>query len=789
MSEYTKGNKLFKFMSKYHYFLVSFLCLVVSFSAIWLHKYAVVVYLCLIIVASLFYDINKMIPLCCFSIFFLSLFNFYSEILIFFISITIITIKKLIRKEIYITKDWLIPSIAVSVLVIMFFTINFNFKYLKHFARTILAVIVFFECFLIRKDFNVLKITKHLVVLFTLSCVISLFFMLPNSSVNVIFVDVLGIKRYKGLMAHANTVGILAVILISLVLQFYIKKEINNLQFLVYCLPMVLAGICTKSKLFLLLSLMLFLVYVIFLFKENKKVCLIEVFIFILFLVIFNFCFENYFIQILMRFSGYFQTSSILDKITTGRISLWKIYLEKWSESIFTVLFGVGGTSNFGIYAHNEYIEILTRYGLLGFCLVFLVIYYICYKLRKYSNFKLLNYFAMSICLLTLVFDPLIHEKFILFVLSVLSIYNGRNEKKIDDNINTQKTKGIKNTILVSVIVPVYKVEQYLVRCIESIINQTYKNLEIILVNDGSPDECPKICDEYAIKDERIKVIHKVNGGLMDAWMTGLQNSSGEYVSFVDSDDWCELNMIEKLVSPVIEHQADLVIGNFYNAYNDYKVKVHGNKKLIIGLQEDENLEGIKKTCILKPNNFVPLYRWNKLFKKSLLIDNLKYCDKKIIFFEDACIVQSCILKSQKIYFIEDYVYNYYFRNESMIHRYTDNVVDLFILYYKKYTEMINELVDNDEERESGLIFENIRLVYVLGKIIMFNKIKDKNEKLKKLCLIDLVTKIDLKKVKKSLSFDRYLLARAYKKGNIFAIKVLHWLRELLAKFLFVRES
>ena len=91
---------------------------------------------------------------------------------------------------------------------------------------------------------------------------------------------------------------------------------------------------------------------------------------------------------------------------------------------------------------------------------------------------------------------------------------------------------------VISVIVPIYNVEDYLDRCVDSIINQTYSNLEIILVDDGSPDNCPKMCDDYAKKDSRIKVVHKENGGLSDARNAGMKVATGEYISFIDSDDW-----------------------------------------------------------------------------------------------------------------------------------------------------------------------------------------------------------------------------------------------------------
>ena len=111
---------------------------------------------------------------------------------------------------------------------------------------------------------------------------------------------------------------------------------------------------------------------------------------------------------------------------------------------------------------------------------------------------------------------------------------------------------------LVSIIVPIYKVEPYLRRCLDSIVNQTYTNLEIILVDDGSPDGCPQICDEYAAKDNRRVVIHKENGGLSDARNAGLDSCKGEYVSFVDSDDWVDEKYIEILLNLATKENADV---------------------------------------------------------------------------------------------------------------------------------------------------------------------------------------------------------------------------------------
>ena len=112
----------------------------------------------------------------------------------------------------------------------------------------------------------------------------------------------------------------------------------------------------------------------------------------------------------------------------------------------------------------------------------------------------------------------------------------------------------------ISIIVPIYNVEKYLRKCIDSILNQSYDNLQIILVDDGSPDNCPKICDEYLNKDNRIQVIHKSNGGLSSARNAGIKVANGKYIAFIDSDDYIELNMIEKLVNAIEKSNADLCI-------------------------------------------------------------------------------------------------------------------------------------------------------------------------------------------------------------------------------------
>ena len=116
----------------------------------------------------------------------------------------------------------------------------------------------------------------------------------------------------------------------------------------------------------------------------------------------------------------------------------------------------------------------------------------------------------------------------------------------------------------ISVIIPVYNVEPYLRQCLDSVVNQTYKNLEIIIIDDGSPDNCGAICDEYAAKDKRIQVIHKENCGLSAARNDGLARATGEWIAFVDSDDWCELDLYEKAIACAEKTDPDIVLYSLY---------------------------------------------------------------------------------------------------------------------------------------------------------------------------------------------------------------------------------
>lgn len=218
--------------------------------------------------------------------------------------------------------------------------------------------------------------------------------------------------------------------------------------------------------------------------------------------------------------------------------------------------------------------------------------------------------------------------------------------------------EGIGMDDLISVIVPIYKVEEYLKKCVDSIINQTYKNLEIILVDDGSPDSCGKICDFYSNQDHRIRVIHKKNGGLSDARNVALDVASGAYITFIDSDDYIEENYISYLYNLVKKNNADISICEYLYITEKGKVINHprNDGKIIIMDQEKALYELLNSK--LYSNS-----AWGKLYKKECF-SGIRYPYGKL--YEDVPTTYKTFLKCNKIVFGASAKYFYLYRSTAI---------------------------------------------------------------------------------------------------------------------------
>lgn len=239
------------------------------------------------------------------------------------------------------------------------------------------------------------------------------------------------------------------------------------------------------------------------------------------------------------------------------------------------------------------------------------------------------------------------------------------------------------NTPLISIVVPIYQIDRYIGICIESLLTQTYENLEIILVDDGSPDRCPEICDLYASKDKRIKVIHKENGGLVSARKAGLLASSGKYVGYVDGDDWVGSGFVEALYTAISTADADIAAGGF--SRDLFARTAHFSDKMPCGVYEGERLDDLRCKMISLGEFFrigVSTYVWNKLFKRELLMQVQLPVDNAISIGEDAAVTYPAIILAKRLIITDTCAYHYRQREDSMLKKVASFVSDAKKLKY-----------------------------------------------------------------------------------------------------------
>ncbi len=240
--------------------------------------------------------------------------------------------------------------------------------------------------------------------------------------------------------------------------------------------------------------------------------------------------------------------------------------------------------------------------------------------------------------------------------------------------------------IKVSVVVSIYKVESYLQACIDSILAQTHDNLEVILVDDGSPDLCPKICDEYADKDHRVTVIHKLNGGLTSARKAGGSRAVGEYVLYVDGDDWIDKDYVERMLAPLEQGRLDAVVNiATYMNYEDGRQleRVTPMSKGIY--REDRIVREVYPNYICEDRFYDTSLSTNLclyLFKRDFLLDIQMQVEDEIAMGEDMALTFRVFLKAESVAVVAHFGYHYRQRSDSMLHkRVGDHFQRINILY------------------------------------------------------------------------------------------------------------
>ncbi|WP_251390893.1 glycosyltransferase family 2 protein [Mediterraneibacter agrestimuris] len=253
-----------------------------------------------------------------------------------------------------------------------------------------------------------------------------------------------------------------------------------------------------------------------------------------------------------------------------------------------------------------------------------------------------------------------------------------------------------------SIIVPIYKVEEYLPQCLDSILRQKYKDFEVLLIDDGSPDKCPAICDEYAEKDKRIRVLHKQNEGAVKAREEGLKMAQGEYVGYADGDDWVEDDWLLKVSEVVKAHQPDVIT---YNTYLDYPKQVEKVELLVTdGFYDKKAMERDIYPIMLYDKN-VNFYKfgiyppvWNKIVKKEILVKN-QCTDYRITMGDDAACVYASLLDAKTLFVMKEYFYHYRQNPASMTNAYDENRFEKYQILLTYMDKVLKSSQYNMEEQ------------------------------------------------------------------------------------------
>ncbi|NIK78176.1 glycosyltransferase involved in cell wall biosynthesis [Paenibacillus castaneae] len=332
---------------------------------------------------------------------------------------------------------------------------------------------------------------------------------------------------------------------------------------------------------------------------------------------------------------------------------------------------------------------------------------------------------------------------------------------------------------LISIIVPIYNAEQYLARCVNSIINQTYKNIEIVLVNDGSQDSSGVICDEFADKDNRIKAIHISNKGVSHARNVGIDNTSGNYIQFVDSDDYIEPNMVELLVKYITDHDVDLIICGHtsIDANNNLEERARMNDAIYSSKNEIYfKLLDCRNSSFMNPP-------WNKLYKSNIIKTyNIRF-DENISLGEDFIFNLNYTKYIVSMATLDLQLYNYWKEsNISLTTKYRSDNWGIMRLWFIKYKELLNDkyFINKYENQINGFILKCIQIT--LSATFNSNNIsKEEGLRVIESIMKDDITTEALKNIE-PIGLNSKIILFCFKKKEKKVLAIYYWLKHSIRR-------
>ncbi len=254
---------------------------------------------------------------------------------------------------------------------------------------------------------------------------------------------------------------------------------------------------------------------------------------------------------------------------------------------------------------------------------------------------------------------------------------------------------------MISIIVPVYNKQQYLKRCVDTLTGQTYSQLEILLIDDGSRDESGRLCDELALGDERIRVIHKENGGLISAWKRGVRESRGEYLCFVDSDDWIDAVMLEEMAAYLSGNPREIVASDYVIERDDGR-RQYMWQRLSPGEYDRKALEERVIPYLLgQEHRYVTISRCMKLIARGLIEENCKYSDPEIRMAEDTTVMLPSLIDCDRLVIMDHKAYYHYlYVGSSMVHNYDRGLYENLLLLRKITRKIVEDKFEGKERAD-----------------------------------------------------------------------------------------
>lgn len=295
------------------------------------------------------------------------------------------------------------------------------------------------------------------------------------------------------------------------------------------------------------------------------------------------------------------------------------------------------------------------------------------------------------------------------------------------------------NAVKVSIVIPVYNVEPYIRQCLDSVVNQTLQDIEIIVVDDGSPDNCPAIIDEYAKKDSRIVAIHQKNSGVSTARNVGIEHVRGKYVFFCDSDDWLELNALEELWKAAERTDSDLVYGDYYKR-SESKSTYHHAFTNEFTTDSPETVEALQRAAwyLYGANISTPEFKsilngggalWRVLIRSSVILDNNLRLDPYVRGVGDDILFTVLVYEYvRKISYISVAIYNYRIVSRSLTHGYKPNFKETYSRVFERIDKFISDYKKNEAFRRASYI-RVLAYLNTTMNLYFINPANEKNEK------------------------------------------------------------